>query len=227
MRQHKHFGLNTVGRDFFVGDLHGHYSLLMQTLGRIGFDHDCDRLFCTGDLIDRGLQSAECVRLLQEPWFHSVVGNHECMFIVGRKDPRAKALHIKNGGSWAYEISDMEREELFETIKAEMYLGFTVDTRRGSVGVVHAQAPVSWHNLTQGIVSNGDWEKHLWSVDSYNRALTKRCKRVMKVSVVVMGHVACDYITTGANQIWIDTIIKSGHLTVIDSDRVFSEVGYE
>lgn len=226
MRQHKHFPINRQGRDYFVGDLHGHFSLLMKTLGRVGFDHDRDRLFCTGDLIDRGLQSPECIRLLSEPWFHSVTGNHECLFTVGRKDPRARAMHIKNGGAWAYEIPELEREELFGIIRANFCLGFTVEAGRGRIGVIHAEAPADWESVMCSEIPQSDIKEHLWSVNGYNQALTKRCTPVANVEAVVMGHAGCDYLTADANQVWIDTVIRSGRLTVVDYERVFQEVGY-
>ncbi len=45
---------NRRGRDFVVGDLHGYLGALQDALARAGFDPGCDRLFSTGDLIDRG-----------------------------------------------------------------------------------------------------------------------------------------------------------------------------
>ncbi|WP_370278576.1 metallophosphoesterase [Pontibacterium sp.] len=153
LKQHKHMPVNVEGRDWFVGDLHGHYSLLMKTLEQMGFDFDRDRLFAVGDLIDRGPESPECIRLLLEPWFHSVCGNHECMFINGRladDHPHIHGMHIKNGGAWAYEISEKEGNELFQIIRSYMPMCLTVDTLRGSVGVVHAQAPRDWKKVLDG-----------------------------------------------------------------------------
>lgn len=68
---------NTRGRDLVVGDLHGHRSLLEQELERLRFDPDCDRVLSVGDLIDRGPESLATLRLIEEPWFHAVLGNHE------------------------------------------------------------------------------------------------------------------------------------------------------
>ena len=68
---------NTLGRDFVVGDIHGQVDKLKAQLAEINFDQAIDRLICTGDLIDRGPQSPEALALLDEPWFFSVLGNHE------------------------------------------------------------------------------------------------------------------------------------------------------
>lgn len=49
--------INERGRDFVVGDIHGHAALLDCLLDRVRFDPASDRLFALGDLIDRGPQS--------------------------------------------------------------------------------------------------------------------------------------------------------------------------
>ena len=54
---------NAKGKDFIVGDIHGHYDLLMEGLERISFCKQNDRLFSVGDLIDRGPESLKCMSL--------------------------------------------------------------------------------------------------------------------------------------------------------------------
>ena len=76
---------NTLGRDFVVGDIHGHASKLMEQLDQLRFDIDKDRLICVGDLVDRGPESAQALALLNEPWFFSVLGNHELLMVSGLK----------------------------------------------------------------------------------------------------------------------------------------------
>lgn len=68
---------NYEGRDFLIGDLHGCYDELMKLLNYVKFNPQFDRLFSTGDLVDRGPKSVECLSLLSKPWFFSVLGNHE------------------------------------------------------------------------------------------------------------------------------------------------------
>ena len=52
--KHKHYKLNTEGRDFVIGDLHGCYDEFLAVLADISFDTKIDRMFSVGDLIDRG-----------------------------------------------------------------------------------------------------------------------------------------------------------------------------
>ena len=72
---------NTAGRDFVVGDLHGHRHLLEGQLERLAFDPSRDRVLAVGDLVDRGPDSLGTLSLIREPWFHAVLGNHELMLL--------------------------------------------------------------------------------------------------------------------------------------------------
>lgn len=72
---------NVDGRDFVVGDLHGCYDELMLLLEHVNFNKEQDRLFCVGDLIDRGPKPKECLELLHEKWFYPVLGNHETLLL--------------------------------------------------------------------------------------------------------------------------------------------------
>jgi serine/threonine protein phosphatase 1 len=100
---------NTRGRDFVVGDLHGCRVLLDRLLHEVGFAPDRDRLFCVGDLIDRGPESMRCLDLLDEPWCCSVLGNHEVMLLDffsravalgGRVVWEEEHDFLRNGGGW-------------------------------------------------------------------------------------------------------------------------------
>ncbi|MGC9207998.1 MULTISPECIES: metallophosphoesterase [Acidithiobacillus] len=73
---------NLQGRDFIVGDLHGHPDVLYRLMDQVGFDVDTDRLFSVGDLVDRGPNSAAALDLLDAPWFYPVLGNHDAMLLA-------------------------------------------------------------------------------------------------------------------------------------------------
>jgi len=78
--RYKKISVNTRGRDFVVGDLHGRYSVLKRLLKDVWFSPYVDRLFLVGDLIDRGPESEKCLKLLLKPWCYAVQGNHERVF---------------------------------------------------------------------------------------------------------------------------------------------------
>ncbi|MBL8507729.1 metallophosphoesterase [Chitinimonas viridis] len=94
---------NEKGRDFVVGDLHGCRRDLEVLLVLSGFNPDRgDRLFATGDLVDRGPDAMGCLKLLAQPWFYCVLGNHEQMLLNALTgDDAAIALSVANGGGWA------------------------------------------------------------------------------------------------------------------------------
>lgn len=98
---------NRRGRDFVVGDLHGHRSQLDAELRRLGFDPRRDRLLSVGDLVDRGPESLAALSLLEEPWFHAVLGNHELALLnhLGCYDSRVhdRKAFVERGGRWVLE----------------------------------------------------------------------------------------------------------------------------
>lgn len=75
------FPANRTGRDFLVGDLHGAAGDLILLLTGVRFDPSRDRLFCAGDLVNKGEGSVEVLELASQPWFHAVMGNHDLALV--------------------------------------------------------------------------------------------------------------------------------------------------
>ena len=67
MHKTQSFLPNKIGRDFIVGDVHGHFKLLELLLKKVDFNERIDRIFSVGDLIDRGPDSIDAVVWLQKP----------------------------------------------------------------------------------------------------------------------------------------------------------------
>lgn len=107
---------NRAGRDFVVGDLHGHRALLERALETLHFDPACDRVLSVGDLIDRGPDSLATLALIEEPWFHAVLGNHELMLLnyLGFYASRvhARKSFASGGGQWIAEAEGRHRKKL-------------------------------------------------------------------------------------------------------------------
>jgi hypothetical protein len=101
---------NVDGRDFVVGDLHGCFDELAKLMTYVKFDPKRDRLFSTGDLIDRGPRSSDCLTLLSKPWFYPVLGNHEDLLLT-------KIKLMESG-----ETPEFSREEIDTLKKSEDYL---------------------------------------------------------------------------------------------------------
>lgn len=72
-------------RLIFVGDVHGHKKALDDLLATLRFDnHKGDHLVFTGDLINKGPDSAGVVALAMELGAHAVRGNHEDRVLLTR-----------------------------------------------------------------------------------------------------------------------------------------------
>ena len=140
----KRFAANTAGRDFAVGDIHGHFSRLQPALEAVDFDPVVDRLFSVGDLIDRGPESRDALDWLAKPWFHPVRGNHDDY--VAHFDTCDVDSWVCNGGEWFTGLSLVERIA-FALQFAELPIAIEVETPGGLVGIIHADCPVpSWIN---------------------------------------------------------------------------------
>lgn len=112
----KSYPPNTHGTDFVVGDLHGHRKQLFDELERIGFKRSQDRLFCTGDVIDRGPDSFGTLKLILEPWFYLVRGNHEDdlpLFLAYQyATAEGKAATGETGQDWVFRLSKQDLDFL-------------------------------------------------------------------------------------------------------------------
>ncbi|WP_371919217.1 metallophosphoesterase [Pseudomonas sp. MPBD7-1] len=147
----KSFPPNEKGRDFVVGDIHGHFTLLKKALSKVNFNTEADRIFSVGDLIDRGPDSTDVLNWLEKPWFHAVRGNHEQMLIDCISGHGNIPRHIRNGGAWLYELQPTLQHELLQALQA---LPLIIEINLSSdktIGIVHAEAPI--------IKSNDDWQE--------------------------------------------------------------------
>lgn len=204
----KSFSINENGRDFFIGDLHGHYEAFENKLDKINFDSSKDRIFSVGDLIDRGEESEKCLRLLEEPWFHSVLGNHEAMMI----EDYMHDTWMVNGGVWVYSCSPKRIDELKELIRKKMSFLFEVETHQGKIGIVHAEPQPDWKYINAYV--------NLWS---RSKILGKDESHIRGIDLVVCGHTPNKEIVKLGNTIWIDTgAVWTNNLTCMTATELFN-----
>ncbi|MDR2214385.1 MAG: metallophosphoesterase [Nevskiaceae bacterium] len=212
----KTFALNTTGRDFAVGDIHGHFSLLAAGLRAIKFDESRDRLFSVGDLVDRGPESAQVTDWLVKPWFHAVRGNHEVMACgaIGQHK-NFTLMHLNNGGRWIYALTPAERERVSAAL-LELPLAIEVQTEQGPVGVVHADLPTDdWQDMRNGELSSEDAAHCVWSTARYDNGYLGK---VRNARAVVHGHMTVARMQTMGNAHFIDTGagMEDGYFTFLN-----------
>jgi serine/threonine protein phosphatase 1 len=137
---------NAAGRDFVVGDLHGHRSLLEQELERQRFDPQRDRVLSVGDLIDRGPESLATLSLIEEPWFHAVLGNHELMLLnflhsYGSRVHSRKS-YPTGAGAWIGEVMTRDRKRLARLAERVAQLPLAIHVEGDApFNVTHADLP--------------------------------------------------------------------------------------
>lgn len=160
-----HFEQNTRGRDYVVGDIHGHFSRLHSQLDRF-FNPETDRLFSVGDLVDRGPESHLAADWLNQPWFHSVLGNHEQLIIDAHSGDRGSiGCSVMNGGKWFQELDHNSRDRIVGCLM-NLPFGISVDTAHGLVGIVHADIPYNcWSQFKNSIKDSRVKNYALWSRD--------------------------------------------------------------
>ncbi|WP_223458250.1 MULTISPECIES: metallophosphoesterase [unclassified Pseudomonas] len=219
----KRFAANTAGRDFAVGDIHGHFTRLQTALDKVCFEPSVDRLFSVGDLIDRGPESLDVDEwLLRKPWFHAVRGNHEQMAIDSHAAGRVSdecSMHFINGGDWFYGLSSIE-QDCYTSILRDLPLVIEVETAHGLIGIVHADVPRgSWGEMISALSGSEFEADHvaamlLWS----RRRITEENQSgVDGVRAVIVGHTPLSQPVVLGNVYHIDTAgWKHGHFTLLD-----------
>jgi len=195
---------NLVGRDFFVGDIHGDYESLMARLDAVSFDKSVDRVIAVGDLIDRGPDSRKCLELVYEHWFHSVIGNHEDFFLGSflESDEGCMLALIRNGGKWAFEEDEGDMGVLAADALAQLPLAIEVPFKGHTIGVIHAAC------------TSGAWGFFNLDADVWNRRINQPLgdgsdplpveATVSGIDVVVVGHNVVDRPTIRGNTVNID-----------------------
>lgn len=216
---HRTLPRNSAGQDYFVGDIHGQYSHLLEQLDAVGFDRRHDRLIATGDLIDRGEENTEVLDLLEQPWFFSVLGNHEIMMLewLLNDAPHYYRMQVLNGGDWLSGYDDDTLHHYADLLVRQCPLTFTLETSHGLIGICHTDPLYNdWHVMQALSTDAFNAElPSLWSRQRYHHVrMDKPVGPVANVDYVVSGHVACEQPVWAGNQVFIDTKYRGGALTV-------------
>lgn len=228
----KAFDKNNSGRDFICSDIHGHFSLLEKQLEAIGFSQANDRLFCLGDLIDRGDESNLVIEYLSKPWLHSILGNHELMLLDAfeSESPHVRSQWNFWGGDWAEDFDDETLERYYEAlVDLPMAIELSLDDEK-KVGLVHAELPeqCDWEDI-KWVLSSKDRRDNstntsltygmLWNKNQIRspEATHNLIPPVNNIDHVFHGHTILSEITTISNRTFMDLgSYSSGKIGLID-----------
>ena len=212
MRQRATFPKNTKGNDYVVGDLHGCYNELMDALESVNFNVVTDRCFAVGDLIDRGKDSQKCLRLLEEEWFFSVLGNHEDLMLksfIKSGGNMAMECWMSNGGWWISDISPEELVQLRHIVQDNMSYIINVETEKGLIGICHAEP-----TTTDWVSGVHNEYAMVWGREYITNTTGDLINEVV---MTYHGHTPVAETVVVGNSTFIDTgcVFESGHLTII------------
>ena len=209
------FEINKKGRDFVVGDIHGMYALFLAHLEDISFDREVDRMFSVGDLIDRGPNNLECLKLIEEPWFHSVIGNHEDMMIRVVLNGDNSHHWFSNGGEWCVDAGQEEVTRLAE-IADKLPITITVETHKGTVAICHAQPPKEKWEPGE-VLASFERETAIWGRTWIKKRTNDILPRIKNIWKTFHGHTPVKEPVELANVNFIDTgAVYTGNLTIVE-----------
>jgi len=125
---------------YVVGDIQGCYDALQRLLEKIQFDASTDQLWCPGDLVNRGGQSLETLRLLKSlgESFTMTLGNHDLYLL-------RESWKFPNGGSRNREVEAVlqadDRLELMNWLRTQPLAHFS---KTHNTLMVHAGVIPQW-----------------------------------------------------------------------------------
>ena len=209
---------NQHGRDFVVGDVHGNFAMLNELMEVVAFDRNVDRLFAVGDLIDRGPNSADVLRLTLEPWFFSAMGNHELMMLDAVCGEYPDAMHhwVMNGGGWWSGEPETVQKELIACAKS-LPIAIAVGSGVNRFNVLHAE----FLGTDADLDCAHALDAHVHMQMLWGRSVVdgKQTPTHGALSMTYVGHTIVRQPCTRANHAFIDTgsfLIGTGRLTMVE-----------
>ena len=225
---------NATGRDFVAGDLHGNLALLERSLQSLAFNEQQDRLFCVGDLIDRGRDSQQLIEWLAKPWFHACIGNHEAVMLDYEATRASEIAHNwqQFGGSWFFDLPATAQRRIAAMVREHCHFAIEIQSAQGEpeTGIVHADVPyqLSWPEFKQAILEEEDVRQQtLWSRE---RGRGEVQTVVEGIPSLVCGHEIVAKAHKRANVWLLDTgaylsAIARGKLSILELPQTLHEFG--
>ena len=125
---------------YAIGDIQGCYNELQTLLKELDFRPRHDRLWFTGDLVNRGPQSLETLRFVADLGDRAVtvLGNHDLHLLAAARDPR----NLRRKDTLHAILDAPDRAELLDWLRAQRLLHH--DPELGYT-MIHAGLPPQWN----------------------------------------------------------------------------------
>src|SRR5690606_1435788 len=170
-------------------------------MAEVSFDTQRDLLFVGGDNVDRGPNSAWVLEYINEPWFISVAGNHEEMFLCAyesglQPEGYPSRMLRANGGEWVFEDTNGHHLDAAYESFLGVPLAIELILPNKRLGIIRAE------------VAYGDWARvkscggvglemdaqaiAQWARTKYDRQIQTAVKNIDEVYV---GHTPTDSLT--------------------------------
>ena len=134
---------------YAIGDVQGCFAALQQLLKNIGFDANTDTLWFTGDLVNRGPQSADVIRFVMGLGDRaiSVLGNHDLHLLVAA----AGKAKIRRRDTFADVLQSQDRDQLLGWLRRRPLLHHDADL---GLTLIHAGLLPQWDlEMAAGLAS--------------------------------------------------------------------------
>ncbi len=226
-----HLPENLLGNDYALGDIHGAFGLVWAAMKAVNFNPEVDRLLMVGDYIDRGPESARALKFLKLPYVFGVAGNHDRALVEAWKEGHlnrdvidALARMNYNGMRWMATASIEFLEELAATMD-ELPFAMDVRTKRGLIGLVHADVPagMDWQTFVEKIDAGDPYATRmalgmdLTDFHESRQRILNSCKDGIKgIGRVFVGHTP-----------QFEGMRVLSNLVAVDSGAIFGQVGKE
>ena len=128
---------------YAIGDVQGCYQSLTCLLDKIAFDQSKDELWFAGDLVNRGPDSLDCLRLIKELGDH---GGHPAKVILGNHDLHLLATYFLKRQPKRKDTFDeiLNAEDCHELMQWLLHQPLMVWDKDSNIVMTHAGIPHIW-----------------------------------------------------------------------------------
>lgn len=222
---------NLTGKDFVIGDIHACFTAVDHALAAVNFNIKHDRLICVGDLVNRGTENIRALGYLNQPWFYSVLGNHDWVHAFDESNNFTNSRINKDDLKWALSIRTKTNYQQLSTMLRQLPLLIEIQTANGLVGVVHGEVGSQFNSWDEAklslaqINSTQNCQTNPLMIGRTRHQKDNCATKIIKgVTMVISGHTLQKEPKWIGNSLFIDTGLvyglkntqrKSG-LTLID-----------